>query len=463
LGNQREGQRPAGDQKPWISSEGGRRLRVTYFGQACTLIDVGGVQILTDPWLTEGAYFGTWHHTHILAEAGVTPETIPKDVDFIFLSHEHEDHLDPATLRHFRPDIPVLVCRFPTNKFRHHLESLGLTNIRELPSGEAVELAPGVKATIFGTAEYTNDAALFVEGDGCTVFNETDCKLGFADLQRLGARGIDIGFYMFSGANWYPMMYDYPEDQKRALTRRRRQSLLRSLVQRVKLTRPRVAVPAAGPCTVLDPDLLWLNSEDQGIFVDPEEAVRALAAADTGAQPLYMAATDVWDSATGFEPHAPSGFRVPRTEYLQRAAERYATRIRDMRSVEPPAGADLGERLVTYFNEAVRAQTPEVRKRIDARLAVVATGPNGGAWTVDFRAPGPDFVRQGEATDWTYRLVAEDKLLYPFMTGEMPFFEDLLLSLRVQVARRPDAYNEPLYHFLYEPDPEKLHNWYATH
>ncbi len=49
------------------------------------------------------------------------------------------------------------------------------------------------------------------------------------------------------------------------------------------------------------------------------------------------------------------------------------------------------------------------------------------------------------------------------MTGEMPFFEDLLLSLRVQVARRPDTYNEPLYHFLYEPDPEKLHNWYAAH
>jgi hypothetical protein len=49
------------------------------------------------------------------------------------------------------------------------------------------------------------------------------------------------------------------------------------------------------------------------------------------------------------------------------------------------------------------------------------------------------------------------------MTREMPFFEDLLLSLRVQVARRPDTYNEPLYHFLYEPDPEKLHNWYAAH
>ncbi len=193
-------------------------MRVTYFGQACTLIEAGGVRILTDPWLTEGAYFGTWYHTHVLAEAGVSPETVPKDVDYIFLSHEHEDHLDPETLRHFRRDIPILICKFPTAKFRHHLESLGLTGIRELSSGEPLELAKGVKVTIFGTAEYTNDAALFVEGDGCTVFNETDCKLGYADLQRLGDRGIDIGFYMFSGANWYPMLYDYPDEVKRALT-----------------------------------------------------------------------------------------------------------------------------------------------------------------------------------------------------------------------------------------------------
>jgi UDP-MurNAc hydroxylase len=438
-------------------------LRVTYLGQACTLIDVGGLRILTDPWLTEGAYFGTWHHTHILAEAGVTPETIRKDVDYIFLSHEHEDHLDPMTLRHFRSDIPVLICKFPTSKFRHHLESLGLTGIRELTSGQAVELGNGVKATIFGTAEYTNDSALFVEGDGATVFNETDCKLGYADLQWLGSRGIDIGFYMFSGANWYPMMYDYPDEVKRALTKRRRQSLLRSFVQRVKLTRPRIAVPAAGPCTVLDPDLLWLNSEELGIFIDPEDAVRTLQASGSDSQPLYMAATDVWDSTSGLQLCAPASFRVPRQEYIHAASARYAERIRKLRDAEPPAGADLGDRVVAYFNEAVGMQTQEVRDRIGAKLAIVATGPHGGKWTVDFRADGPDYVQEGETRDWTYRLEAEDKLLYPFMTGEMPFFEDLLLSLRVQVARRPDVYNEPLYHFLYESDPEKLHNWFATH
>ena len=438
-------------------------MRVTYLGQACILIEVAGKKILTDPWLTEGAYSGTWFHTHLLAEAGVTPESFPKDIDYLFLSHEHEDHLDPESLRHFSADIPVLICKFATPKFRHYLDSLGLKRILEMPAGEKFDLGDGASATILATAEYTNDAALLVEGEGFRVLNETDCKLGYADLQRIGQKGIDIGFYMFSGANWYPMMYDYPDQVQVELVRRRRQSLLRSLVQRVKLTRPRVVVPAAGPCTVLDPEQLWLNSEDRGIFIDPEEAVAELKAAGLPTEPVYMAATDVWDSRSGIERHAPDEFRRPRQDYIYAASERMAPEIRARRAAEAPAGSDLPERLVQHFNDLVAAQTEATRCRVNSKLLLEITGDHGGSWTVDFKSRGPEFVREGAAPDWTYKIEVEDKLIYPFLTGRMPFFEHLLLSLRARLARRPDEYSEPLYHFLYEPDPEKLHNWYAAH
>jgi UDP-MurNAc hydroxylase len=438
-------------------------MRVTYYGQACILIEAAGKKILTDPWLTEGAYFGTWFHTHLLAEAGITPETFPKDIDYLFLSHEHEDHVDPASLRHFRSNIPVLICQFPTPRFRQYLESLGLENIRELPAGEEVKLADGLAATIFRTAEYTNDAALFVEGDGGRVLNETDCKLSYSDLERIGRKGLDIGFYMFSGANWFPMMYDYPEHVQQDLVQKRRRSLLRSFVQRIRLTKPRVAVPAAGPCTVLDPELRWLNSSDRGIFIDPHEAIAALEDANTGVQPQYMAATDVWDNCLGLERHAPEGFSMLRQDYICEASRRLAPKIRAEYAAEPAAGSDLPERLANYFNALVSAQTPAIRRRINAKLALVITGSHGGTWTIDFTSDEPSYVHEGLASDWNYKIEAEDKLLYPFLTGERQFLEHLLLSLRVRLARRPDEYNEPLYHFLYDPDPERLHDWYATH
>lgn len=437
-------------------------MRVTYYGQACTLTEAGGLKILTDPWLTEGAYHGTWFHTHILADAGVTPETFPKDIDYLFLSHEHQDHLDVATLKHFRPDLPLLICRFATPKLRNFLQGLGFTNIRELPSGERLTLENGVSVTIFGTAEYTNDAAILIEHDGVRMFNETDCKLSFADLERLGSLSLDLGFYMFSGANWYPMLYGYPEDVMLDLVRRRRRTLLRSLLQRVKLTKPRFAVPAAGPCTVLDPELFWLNDEQRGIFVDPQIAVEELRQAGVAPNPLYMAVSDVWDSRTGLEPHAPASIRVPRQEYLREASERMAPAIAAARAAEHSADPNLPSLLVDHFQQLVAAQTPAARQRINAKLALNVTGKHGGQWTVDFTSPGPSFVREGLLPDWTYKIEVEDRLISPYMTGEEIFFEDLLLSLRFRGARQPDVYNEPLYHFLYEPDPEKLHNWYAT-
>src|SRR5215475_2879637 len=316
-------------------------MRITYYGQACTLTEAGGLKILTDPWLTEGAYCGTWFHTHLLEDAGVTPESFPKDVHYLFLSHEHQDHLDPAALKHFPKNIPLLICRLATPKFRNYLEGLGFTDIRELKSGAPVALENGVSVTIFATAEYTNDSAILIEHDGVRLFNETDCKLSYADLEKLGSQGIDIGFYMFSGANWYPMLYDYSADSMRELVLRRRKSLLRSLVQRVKLTRPRFAVPAAGPCTVLDPDLFWLNHEARGIFIDPELAVAAIKEASLPTRPLYMAATDAWYSERGFQLQAPASLRVPRGEYLAEAAERMAGQIAAARAKEPEASEQL--------------------------------------------------------------------------------------------------------------------------
>ena len=438
-------------------------MRVTYYGQACTLIEAGGKKILTDPWLTEGAYSGTWFHTHILADAGVTPQSVPKDIDYLFISHEHLDHMDPATLSQFPVNIPILICKFSTPKFRSYLQSLGFTNIRECPSGETLQLGNGVTAIIFGTAEYTNDSAILVEHEGVRVFNETDCKLAFDDLKRVGELGIDVGFYMFSGANWYPMLYDYPDDKKRDLVQRRRKSLLRSLVQRVKLTKPRFAVPAAGPCTVLDPQLLYLNSEEDGIFVDPVLAVEALSAAQLPSKGLYMAATDYWDSNTGYQSNAPASFRIPRTEYIRQASARLAPSIAAARAAEPAAGADLPQLLTNHFQTMVAAQTQAVRDRINAKLLFIISGPQGGEWTVDFKTTGTTYVQPGAADDWNYRIEVEDKLIYPFLNGTEPFFEDLLLSLRFKASRRPDEYNEPLYHFLYEPDPKKLHDWYAAH
>ena len=119
--------------------------------------------------------------------------------------------------------MPILICRFATAKFHHHLRRLGFANIRELTSGEPVHLGDGLEVTILRYRPNTPmTPPCSWPGDGHTVFNETDCKLAYKDMRRLSDRNIDIGFYMFSGANWYPMLYDGPPEVKLEQTRRRR-------------------------------------------------------------------------------------------------------------------------------------------------------------------------------------------------------------------------------------------------
>ncbi len=436
-------------------------MKVTYLGQACTLVEVDGRRILVDPWLTEGAYFGSWFHTHLLSDAGVSVEEVVRGpIDYVFLSHEHPDHADPATLRLLPKATPILICRFPTPRFRRHLETLGLENVREIEQGARLDLGDDLTITAFGGAEYPNDSALLIEGEGRRFFNETDCKLPYETLEEIGRKGIDIGFFMFSGATWFPMMYDYPDEERRRHVRRRRGALLKSFIERVRVTRPRYAVPSSGPCTVLDPERLWLNDPEDSIFIDPTEASAALGAAGLAALPLQMVAGDVWDDSAGLERRSPGLAVVDRRRYVEEAAEKSAPIVAEWRRRELPAGDDLGERLEQYFDERIVPLSPTMRQRIGTKLALHVAGPRGGDWTVDFTAPGPHFTRRGTSDDWTYRIEVEDKLLYPFVSGEREFLEDLFLSLRARLARRPDRYNEPLYNFFYDPDPKRLESWY---
>lgn len=69
-------------------------MKITYIGHATTLIQLAGLTILTDPWLT-GSCYGFLKRKRPLGQA---VEQYPK-IDLILASHLHSDHLHPPSLR----------------------------------------------------------------------------------------------------------------------------------------------------------------------------------------------------------------------------------------------------------------------------------------------------------------------------------------------------------------------------
>jgi len=78
--------------------------RLTFLGHSTVLIEVDDLRILTDPVLREGV--GPIRRQ---AEA-VLPELF-QDLDAIFISHGHHDHLDPPSLRRIPGKPTVIVPR----------------------------------------------------------------------------------------------------------------------------------------------------------------------------------------------------------------------------------------------------------------------------------------------------------------------------------------------------------------
>lgn len=95
----------------WISSQAlnfkqDGRCNVTWIGHATFLIQIGGINILTDP------IFGnaTFLFRRVLAPT-VTLDALPP-IDYILISHNHRDHLDASSLLLLKkrfPDVKILV------------------------------------------------------------------------------------------------------------------------------------------------------------------------------------------------------------------------------------------------------------------------------------------------------------------------------------------------------------------
>ena len=72
-------------------------IRVTYINHATVLIQVQGVNILTDPIYSQRASPFNWAGPKRVRQPGIALADLPP-IDVVLISHNHYDHLDAATL-----------------------------------------------------------------------------------------------------------------------------------------------------------------------------------------------------------------------------------------------------------------------------------------------------------------------------------------------------------------------------
>ncbi len=166
-------------------------LKVTYINHATLLIQMSGVNILTDPvWSKRPGPF-SWLGAERVRAPGIKMNNLP-EIDIILISHDHYDHLDLATLRQLAErDQPVILVGLGVKSI---LGSMSFSTIREMDWWQEYMIkSAGLKFT-FVPAYHDSGRGLFasnrtlwggfvIEGEGGRVYFAGDTAYGtFLDL-----------------------------------------------------------------------------------------------------------------------------------------------------------------------------------------------------------------------------------------------------------------------------------------
>jgi len=248
-------------------------MRATSLGHAGILIESDRRSIVCDPWFVP-AFLGSWFPFPRNDRLADDLLARIENADFLYVSHLHGDHCDEPWLRaHLRRDVGVLLPGYPTRELERRMRELGFTNLIRTTDTDDLDL-DGLTVAIHVETSITDgpggDSALVVSDGTARIVDQNDCRT--TDLDALRSHGdVDLHWLQYSGAIWYPMVYDLPPGELQPLVRAKVDSQLARAMRYVEAVGARAVVPSAGPPCFLDPELFHLNvviGDEPSIFVD---------------------------------------------------------------------------------------------------------------------------------------------------------------------------------------------------
>ena len=178
-------------------------LAITAIGHATFLIQINGLNLLTDPVWSERVSPFHWIGPRRVRRPGIEWERLPR-IDAVLISHSHFDHLDLPTLRalHGRFD-PPFVTGLGNSAL---LASRGMTRSIELDWWQKTALADGAAGVTFVPARHWSNrgdgrhnttlwGGFVIAGGGRTAYFAGDSGWfgGFATIRhRCGAPDIAL-------------------------------------------------------------------------------------------------------------------------------------------------------------------------------------------------------------------------------------------------------------------------------
>jgi L-ascorbate metabolism protein UlaG (beta-lactamase superfamily) len=248
-------------------------MKITHYNNSFISVASQGERMVCDPWVGKANASGWQSFPEFSAKALAVHLA---DVRWVYLSHLHDDHFHPDTLKSCELlDREFIIKRFQSPVLRERLKRLGVTRIHEVEPFTVNRFGP-FDVTIFpqmtsnssalaDDVNYDLDTSIAIKTEGVVFFNQVDNPLSLKDLalirdhvvEHLGP--IDVSCIMSGAASEYPHLFlgiDQASEKRRIVDR----SLV-DLGEWLSLLKPKYFFPAGG--TYLIPG--WMSVYNDNI------------------------------------------------------------------------------------------------------------------------------------------------------------------------------------------------------
>ncbi len=433
-------------------------------------IDTGAGSILTDPWVNP-AYFASWFP--FPDNSQLDWESLGK-VDYLYVSHLHRDHFDHEHLKRvIDKRATVLLPAYPTSELEDELREVGFTKFVKTVSNEVVELDGGLRVMIQALTSPTDgpigDSSLWLEYDGLRLLNQNDARpTDLSEFTKLGH--VHAHMLQFSGAIWYPMVYELPTAAKTAFGKQKRDRQFDRTWRYIDDLKASWVFPIAGPPCFLDDELWQFNDifDDKGnIFPDQSVFLREYRAIGRSNGVVLLPGSVAHLSTEDCTVTHP----VPDLDEFFADKQRHLREYRDrQRPAIAAAKASWHRSEVDVLVELKRRLRPLLEESVYLAKGV------GGPVRLDLLADDNATVAESIVVDFPAKEVRparDEKVRYRFRmrrsivesllaSGEVDWVNSLFLSCRFSAARI-GQYNEFVYAFFKCLSEERLQyaeGWY---
>lgn len=225
------------------ASKNDYNLKIELLSHACLIFKTEEFSFATDPWIEGFAFSSGWWTSQF---PPLDWEKKLNDVDFIYISHNHPDHLNQFTLEKVRKDMQFIVPEFQSNSVKKLLNRYGFENITSFDLNSYYQLEnTELFFSILKSGDFRDDSGFYFSYGSFTCLSTVDSNdLNFLKLPE----NVTLFCSNFAGgASGYPLCFDtITEEKKPEIISRNMQGKKVTVTSQIKLCKPKFFFPYAG-------------------------------------------------------------------------------------------------------------------------------------------------------------------------------------------------------------------------